>query len=321
MSQLSEATATVVACSSLVSDDVSVGTLTYTDFNMSNLATEQLYVTNLTVNNEMKFGDNNVNITAQSSPGNIQFGVDLGTPTTGENNLKFGLQAGNGITTGTGNILLQEGAGASLTDQNNNVAVGLNACVSGIAGTAQSSNVCIGSQAGSGALGTVAGGCVAIGQEALSTESGDLNVAIGLAAASTITVNGSDNIIIGNNTLSVNQILEKNTVVGTNANLDGNYSNTVVLGAYGLGSVSQSINIGRQQAMPPFSYKNLVLGNAPGGGVSSSLIPGPFASDAAAHNDMTHPVPLGGLYYYTYLPPLPAPQVPKTVLCICLRTV
>lgn len=304
MSELSEAVGTFSESSYLVADNVSTELLNYTNLSVNTLATEQLFVLNLYVNNEMKFDDHNVNITCQASPANIQLGADLSVPTTGEKNIKLGLQAGRGITTGSYNALIGEVAGKNLLDQTYNIAIGTGAAIAN--DPVGSSNVCIGSGAGSGALGD---NTVAIGVDALATSGSTLNVGLGYQVASAIDLNGDNNVLIGKQVCNVSQIDYNNVVIGANAFLSGNYNNTVVLGNNSFASASKSINIGRENSS---TYTNIVLGHAPGGGVKSSCIPGPFTSDLEAYLDPVTPVPLGGLYYNNV--------GGQPVLCICLHS-
>lgn len=310
MSELSEAVATFGQSGLLIGNNVSTEILQSKDLSVDSLAAELLFVTNLHVNNEMKFDENNVNISCQAAPGNIQLGADLGVPTTGEKNIKIGQQAGQAITTGVSNVIIGETAGVNLLDGNENISIGTaaGAATDGFG----SYNVCLGSSAGTLLMGS---NSVAIGVEALGTNGGSSNIGLGYISGSNKDLNGSNNVLVGINTCNANQINANNIVIGSNAFLDGNYSNTIVLGTQCYASQGKSINIGRQSNPQPVNatYKNIVLGHAAGGGVSSSIIPGPYSSDKAAFTDPVEPVPLGGLYYST--------DSGQPTLCICLHTV
>lgn len=305
MSELSEAVASFGQSGLLIGNNVSTEILQSKNLSVDSLAAELLFVTNLHVNNEMKFDDHNVNITCQASPGNIQLGAGLGVPTTGEKNIKISLEAGNGITTGSFNVVVGESAGANIANQNENVCIGTAAggSVDGIG----SYNVCLGTDSGTLPMGNSS---VAIGFEAFGKNGSSSNIGLGFGAASSIDLNGPNNVLLGNLVCQISQIDSNNIVIGAGARLQGNYSNTILLGNDCFAAVEKSINIGKQAAA---TYTNIVLGYAAGGGVSSTIIPGPFLSDKAAYNDPMHPVPLGGLYYST--------ASGQPTLCICLHTV
>jgi hypothetical protein len=161
-----------------------------------------------------------------------------------------------------------------------------------LAGLNGNGNIGIGFQIGNTGLGN---NNIGIGTGSL-TQAGDNNIAVGLEAATGLV--GNDNIVLGGNSF-IAPAGNKNIALGSSINMGPGpvFDNSLAIGFNCVITGSNRVLIGRDSLAPNQNYKHLVLGAAPGGGASSSIVPGPYANDDAAGDDPIHPAPLGGLYY------------------------
>lgn len=292
MSLLSEKTATVIQSPSTVVDNLHANVFSIPSYATTETTVPDVFVNTVEVGDQVappiQFSSNNIAVTTSGGAGNISMGTSLpGALTTGTNNITLGNQPGAALTSGSNNVLMGESSGANITTSNNNIAVGVIAMVGGIIGDG---NIAIGSQTGQSSLGS---NNIGIGPGSL-TQAGDNNIAVGLvAAAGTI---GNDNIVLGENSFPL-LAGNKNIALGASVDMVGALNNSLGIGASCLIPSSNTVVIGRDSTNPNQNYLRLILGAAPGGGNSSSIVPGPYATDVAAGTDPIDPAPLGGLYY------------------------
>ncbi len=170
------------------------------------MKTNQLLTILLSAGGIFTFNAQNVANTSNLTSGGLSAG------TTGSSAVYYGYEAGK-VATGTGNSFIGHQAGKSTTFGANNFFGGFNA---GLANTSGGLNTFLGHIAGSknisggsnvfiggfsGNNNTTGSGNVAVGNNAgNSNSSGSLNTYVGNGAGSGTTLNGSNNVYIGNQT-------------------------------------------------------------------------------------------------------------------------
>lgn len=299
MSLLTSLSNTVSNASLVLTDDTATNSLTAEQITAKHWEPSALTVDTLLPNSAIQFSTKKIDVTCGTS--NVFIGADLPNNDGKGGNVAIGLQAGQGLTTGNNNVLIGEAAGTNAGIHSGNVAIGVGAMTSANIGDA---NVCFGTGAGAGSLGF---GNVCMGVDAGSGGLGNSNTVIGYAAGSAYNV-GEQNFILGNSAALSSAVGDNNVLLGAGSKTLGALNNTFALGTNCETPVSNCIAIGRQTAPIYSAYTNIVLGNAPGGGTSSSCVPGPYSSDKRAY---AAGVPYGGLYYNSV--------GGKSRLCICLR--
>lgn len=288
MSLLSEKSATVIQSPFAVTNSLHASVFSIPSYATAEITVPNVFVNTVEVGDQVappvRFSSNNIAVTTSGGAGNISMGTNLpGALTTGINNITLGNQPGAALISGSNNVLMGEGSGFNISTSSNNIALGPNAFPGNPYGNG---NIGIGFQIGNTGLGN---NNIGIGAGSL-TQAGDNNIAVGLgAAAGTI---GNDNIVLGENSFPL-LAGNKNIALGASVDMVGALNNSLGIGASCLIPSSNTVVIGRDLTNPNQNYKHLVLGAAPGGGASSSIVPGPYATDDAAGAD----APLGGLYY------------------------
>jgi hypothetical protein len=181
---------------------------------------------------------------AEDAKGNIAIGTTLPALTTGQYNTILGVGAGAALTTGSFNTALGHGALATNKLGVENVAIGWNTLGAFDGDSEHGTNVAIGNGAMEKA--TTASECIAIGQEALSSNlTSGLNMAIGSYAGQHTTglynqfvgngagqanTTGTLNTAIGESALGKNKTGGENTALGREAGLEAEGSNNLFLG-------------------------------------------------------------------------------------------
>ena len=302
MSLLSEIVATVVqSTSTSVFDNIQVNNVSMDVISLNDMSVDDVYCTNIHVSEEVKYDELNIAMNFTTGSQNVLVGQALPNLTTGVTNIVMGQGAGSSLNTGDNNVFLGSGAGANITSAIRNIAIGTNA-LSGA--TVFNDNIGIGANTGASVVG---GDNVIVGNNA-GKNVGDANVIMGYQAVGQVEVVGSNNIVIGTQAGNNVNVGDYNILVGYQAQTGGNLNNTVALGTNCVASQSNTIYIGNQITN---AYQNMVLGRAPGGGVKSTLIPGPFDSDALAQAGGV----LSGQLYFKNINVGPKH---RSVLCICL---
>ena len=293
MSLLSEKSATVIQSPFAVTNSLHASVFSIPSYATAEITVPNVFVNTVEVGDQVappvQFSSNNIAVTTSGGAGNISMGTSLpGLLTTGINNITLGNQPGEALTSGSNNVLLGEASGVNITTSSNNIAIG---SIS-LAGLSGSGNIGIGSEIGLTGLGN---NNIGIGTGSLR-QAGDNNIVVGLAAA--IGLIGNDNIVLGEYSF-IAPAGNKNIALGSSINVGPGpvFDNSLAIGFNCVITGSNRVLIGRDLLAPNQNYKHLVLGTAPGGGASSSIVPGPYATDVAAGADPIHPAPLGGLYY------------------------
>jgi hypothetical protein len=204
--------------------------------------------------------------TTTSGTSNLVLGVNAGNSITsgGNNNVALGDEAGTALTTGDLNTFVGMNAGATISTQSNNTAVGafaldagtgddnvaIGAGALGSASFAADNNVAVGKDAGNSVttgeyntiVGALAGDAITsggrntlVGYKAGSTinDSGGLgNTLMGYEAGDAI-ANAADNVAVGDSALGAEAGGQNNVAIGKNAllvqsNSSGNIRNTAV---------------------------------------------------------------------------------------------
>ena len=150
------------------------------------------------------------------TPSSLTVTGDLITTTSGTSNFVAGVNAGNSIASGGNyNVAVGDEAGTALTVGDESVAVGFEALMTATSGA---ENVGIGYRA---LKLTTGNSNVAVGKNALATNSSaSNNTAVGTSALAANTT-GADNVAVGSNALASTTTASDNTAVGVNA-LDTN---------------------------------------------------------------------------------------------------
>lgn len=149
---------------------------------------------------ELDFGIDNILIGTEvlgiTGTQNIGLGKNvLSVLTSGDDNIAIGDNAGEFINTGSRNVLAGKGAGQDLTDGNDNIAIGFEALEQPV-GSGVLRNIAIGSRA---LRNTDGNENVAVGYfSGLSLNTGSSNILLGSTAGSILTGTDSRNIDIGN---------------------------------------------------------------------------------------------------------------------------
>ena len=214
------------------------------------------------------------NTTASDASGEIQFGgnrfiSNYGTGNTfvgqtagntsliNNDNTGIGKNALNALTTGYDNTCVGSGAGASITTNLYNTAVGAGALENGNADRCVAIGyTALGQCEGSGnvAVGTAAaqsltsgGQTVAIGYLALSSGTGSANTALGFQSCYSVTT-GGNNTGLGGNSLLFVQTGNYNIGIGYNggASYTTSESNNIAIGSSGTAGESNVIRLGTQ---------------------------------------------------------------------------
>jgi trimeric autotransporter adhesin len=151
----------------------------------------------------------------------------LSTPTLGTSNVRFGVNAGNSITSGGNyNTVVGDQAGTAITTGNQNIAVGFNAVAANTTGI---QNTATGGYAL--ASNTTAAGNTAIGFGTLYTNTtGASNTAVGLNALN-LSTTASNNTAVGASALYANTTGASNVAVG---GTDGYYGSALKANTTGL---------------------------------------------------------------------------------------
>ena len=190
---------------------------------------------------------------------NVSLGGGLNSVTTGSNNIGIGFTSGGAITTGISNIAI--GGGASpvsplqrLQSGSHNVAIGNGAFGESVTPTSNfSGNVGIG--VGCMQQRTHGSYNVAMGFYCgWSTQIGSSNVVIGDNALSVGTSIGDNNLILGGNIANSTSFGSNNILLGPRIFINGNISNSLLIG-YGLvNSLSNVVRLGRGD-------QNIIMGS------------------------------------------------------------
>lgn len=201
-------------------------------------------------------GGENTSLGSNSLRDNVSgnFNVALGTSTltantTGSNNLAVGSKSLFNKITGDTNVAIGSNALLNMTGGNNNVSIGSNSMGNFDTG---SNNTAIGHDAMRGPLagGFSSASNVAIGYRAMSNNStGSSNTVIGFNSFIR-NQTGSSNVVIGNSAnlaCTTCTALTNITVVGTNANVQGN--NSTAIGTNSLANGTNSTAIGYQASI------------------------------------------------------------------------
>ena len=170
--------------------------------------------------NYLNASDDMLFYTATAERFRIASDGSLSTPTAGTSNVRFGVNAGNSITSGGDyNVVVGDEAGTAITTGDNNVLVGY---ASGDAITTGAANTAVGMQAltsnTTGAANVAIGGYqVGITTAALNNNTtGGNNVAIGTGSLNSNTT-ASNNTAVGFQSLAANTTGASNVAVGTSA--------------------------------------------------------------------------------------------------------
>ena len=291
MSQLTEVFVTTVQAEQITTATLQADLLSTVSIATPALTVSETYVTTVEVGAPVQFGTHDIAITSSStagSTGNVLVGSSLPAGiTTGTKNICLGVETGVNLTTGSSNVLISDTAGFQLSSQNENIAIGKAALSGTVTGN---QNICIGSASG---LVAVNDNNIAVGSSAiLNAGSNNIAVGVGAGVSGGALVIGNDNILLGPSTSQV-AACDKTILIGASAQTTGAFNNSIAIGYQCKAAQANTIYFGRDNAAPNQNYERIILGYAPGAGVKSDIVPGPYTSDALA----AATTPLGGLYF------------------------
>lgn len=319
MSEVTEIVKTVVYGQNVVGDVITAETVNVDILELHDLSVDNFTTNNITVSQECRFDELNIHFTQNMgglNKNNVFLGAVVPVPVapntfTGTQNICIGPGSGSGLTSGYGNVFMGDSAGQNVSTTYHNIAIG-KAAISGStqANPVGSDNVCIGSGSGSTKIGD---GNIAIGTNSMK-QAGSYNIVLGNTAAGQSEAIGDNNIVIGtqacnNVTIGNGNILlgyQTQTTAGTPM---AEPQNRVAFGTNCIASQDNTIFIGNQLVAP--LYTNIVLGFVKDG-FASTIVPGPYANNAAAVLAGVQP---GQLYFQEIINVAPNKQ---SIISICL---